>query len=1038
MKSLSYLNTFSGQSVAYNDQGLGSQNLANRYQINGLIDTSRPVMENIEKICSAAGSWLSYDIHEGKWGVVVNEAANPVAAFNDSNILGPITVGGTGLSDLYNSVKVEFPHRDLRDSADYVTISIPSGDRNANEEDNTLNLSYDIINEPIQAQILGLIELKQSRIDLTISFESDFSTINLKAGDVISVTNSRLGFNEKLFRVISMEEIQDDDGALKIGITALEYKSSVYNLTDLYRYTRSDSNGIITIGSIGIPGTPQVTKFETDVRPRIEIQSTSPTGVVEGLEFWLTEDYLLLEPARSYKLVANIKPPGGGVFSSGTPVTLDYDNIDTGNFYVKTRGFNATTYGPFSEPSGLIEFTATQVTGAIGPETKTINAAGQLVTAIGVQALLKAVDGLFSGDTNSTSSIFKKVFDLLQQTTGQNLLGQKLPIVSGVTPSQGPTSGGTAVTIAGNNLTSATNVTFNGITATSISVVNSATITCVTPSGNPGNASVIVTTPQGSNSGNSLFKYVTTGTQIVAPSITSINPTSGPPTGGTNITIFGTNLSSATSVILGSVPATSVANVNSTTVIAITPANPVGLTNVIVETPNGTALLQNGFNYISVAPKLVITAKYPPDRQTYQDPVTQVTSDQAPTTGPYYLLFGKSNGLPFYGELSPGTSGSIKLYKSNGQLVETLTPNQLTFNNNRVGFPFATREKGTDYYILMDEGVIKYCDSNSPVIDQPTIWNFNTPRYDANPYVVNPTPFTNLNTTPVVTQFQTACYTFTMTYSTNVVAGTGNFTIRKASDNTVAATIPVGTTLISGNRVTFQNLDQTLATNATYLISAPAGIVNSYNVGDCFIGGAPSGVLSTTSFYIEPALSLITPYGFDVTSYPFDELADPGFLQINPETNLQFRFNKPIKFTNTGTITIYKADGTIHQAIDVITSFNNNKTSELIWIDNVINSMWVNPTKDFERGETYYVLASPTCVQSFCGDTWTGISDPYAARFTIAGLTFSSSSVTNTSTEITFTSASPIVAGTGTMIVYDNNNNVVASFPSTSTYVTFF
>ena len=107
MKSLTELNTYSALSVAYDDDGSGAQTLADRYQINGLIDTAQPVMKNIEKIASATASWLSYDIHEGKWGVVINSSGTSIASFNDTNILGNITVSGTGLKDLYNSVKVE-------------------------------------------------------------------------------------------------------------------------------------------------------------------------------------------------------------------------------------------------------------------------------------------------------------------------------------------------------------------------------------------------------------------------------------------------------------------------------------------------------------------------------------------------------------------------------------------------------------------------------------------------------------------------------------------------------------------------------------------------------------------------------------------------------------------------------------------------------------------------------------------------------------------------------------------------------------------
>jgi hypothetical protein len=96
MNTLRQLNTYSTSSVTFTDQGLGSgQVLANRYRINGLLDTAVPVLENIEKICNAAGSWLSYDTHEGRWGVVINQTGNSVASFNDSNIIGNISVSGT-------------------------------------------------------------------------------------------------------------------------------------------------------------------------------------------------------------------------------------------------------------------------------------------------------------------------------------------------------------------------------------------------------------------------------------------------------------------------------------------------------------------------------------------------------------------------------------------------------------------------------------------------------------------------------------------------------------------------------------------------------------------------------------------------------------------------------------------------------------------------------------------------------------------------------------------------------------------------------
>ena len=422
--SVSALNTYSAESVAYNDEGTGAQTLPNRYQINGLVDTEETVLRNAEQICSSTATWLSYDTHEGKWGVVINKAGTTVASFSDTNILGNISVGGTGLQDLYNSVKVEFPHRDLRDSADFIKIEIPANLRNANEPDNTLNITYDNINEPVQAEQLGFIELKQSRVDLVIQFETDFSYINLKAGDVIDVTNDRYSFTSKLFRIVTITERQDNDGALMMEVTALEYDADVYSVSNITRFTRSSANGIISIGAIGTPSTPQVTKFERASRPRIEIEVNTPTGVVEGLEYWVSFDFTETNDAlRSYTLVGTKKPVGGGVFASGTTVVFEYANLNAQNFYVKVRGFNTTAVGPYSAVSGLVQFVPEQVPDAITPDTSILDSTGGLATALGIVSLLNNIDGLFGSNPSQSGGLFSKIFDVFNTETGVDLVG---------------------------------------------------------------------------------------------------------------------------------------------------------------------------------------------------------------------------------------------------------------------------------------------------------------------------------------------------------------------------------------------------------------------------------------------------------------------------------------------------------------------------------------------------------------------------------------------------------------------------------------
>ena len=84
---------------------------------------------------------------------------------------------------------------------------------------------------------------------------------------------------------------------------------------------------------------------------------------------------------------------------------------------------------------------------------------------------------------------------------------------------------------------------------------------------------------------------------VSEPTISAVNPNTGAITGGTAITITGTNLTGASSVRVGSGYATSVVVVNDTTVTAVTPAGTAGAKNVSLTTAGGIATLTGGFTY---------------------------------------------------------------------------------------------------------------------------------------------------------------------------------------------------------------------------------------------------------------------------------------------------------------------------------------------------------------------------------------------------------------------------------------------------------
>lgn len=98
-----------------------------------------------------------------------------------------------------------------------------------------------------------------------------------------------------------------------------------------------------------------------------------------------------------------------------------------------------------------------------------------------------------------------------------------MPSVTSVTPNSGPTAGGTAITISGTNFTGATGATIGGAAVTSFSVVNSTTITGVTPARTAGAKTVTVQHPNGDDSLSSGFTYIAAGVTVSPGSLSAAN-----------------------------------------------------------------------------------------------------------------------------------------------------------------------------------------------------------------------------------------------------------------------------------------------------------------------------------------------------------------------------------------------------------------------------------------------------------------------------------------------------------------------------------
>ncbi|WP_424862745.1 IPT/TIG domain-containing protein [Streptomyces sp. MMS24-I29] len=179
------------------------------------------------------------------------------------------------------------------------------------------------------------------------------------------------------------------------------------------------------------------------------------------------------------------------------------------------------------------------------------------------------------------------------------------PVVSSINPAQGPVSGGTTVVITGTGLTGATAVRFGAANAVSFTVTSATQITAVNPAGSAGQVVVTVTSPSGTSNATVTFTY----TVASLPTVTGLLPSSGSTSGGTTVTVTGTNFSGATQVRFGPVNASSFSVVSPTQITAVSPPGAAGAVPVTVTTPAGTsAAAPTSYFFYVPAPVLTVVS----------------------------------------------------------------------------------------------------------------------------------------------------------------------------------------------------------------------------------------------------------------------------------------------------------------------------------------------------------------------------------------------------------------------------------------------
>ena len=233
-----------------------------RYTINGIIDTAVTPRENIEQMLTAMAGKLVYS--GGKFKLYAGEYRTPSVTIDEDDLIGAITVKTKNSQrDNFNRVKGTFVSpTDLYQPVEYPAVE-SSTYQTIDGLTSTFTYDLPFTTSSATAQRLAKLQLNKTRQEITVTLPCKLTALNVAPGDFISVNNTRLGFTNKTFEVVSCDLNANDQ--LGINIVAQEVSQATYD------WQATDEQAIIN------NNTPATTQFT--VAPPTNLSATSTASV---------------------------------------------------------------------------------------------------------------------------------------------------------------------------------------------------------------------------------------------------------------------------------------------------------------------------------------------------------------------------------------------------------------------------------------------------------------------------------------------------------------------------------------------------------------------------------------------------------------------------------------------------------------------------------------------------------------------------------------------------------------------------------------
>jgi hypothetical protein len=359
--SLDALTIYSDQNFTYIPNGGGFATQP-RFKFNGVIDTSRTVMSNLQDMATCCDCLIKYNEITAQWGVIVQKPDyETVMNINDSNMISAISISPLDIANSYNVIECKFPDEQNQDAFNSSTFDLSEIDPALlypNEPVNKISLSLPLTNNSVTAQYIANRLLKAGREDLQLEVTVNFEGIQLDAGDIVSVTNLNYGWENKPFRINKVVQTFNDDGSIGVQLNMSEYNATVYDDVSITEFQPAPNTGIGDPTFFGIPEAPDViAQYPTALNPSFVIQTrTTQQGIVQYAEIWYSAFINPLQEQMYFAGTSEIQSNGNPWAAYTILPNITLTNIPAGNWYFFSRMVNSLASSAYSPASDLLQW----------------------------------------------------------------------------------------------------------------------------------------------------------------------------------------------------------------------------------------------------------------------------------------------------------------------------------------------------------------------------------------------------------------------------------------------------------------------------------------------------------------------------------------------------------------------------------------------------------------------------------------------------------------------------------------------------------